>query len=162
MSYLLNLIRSAPIEFFYLDIDSDEMKKTTINEYKNLPNKDKIYAFNFFNITLDFEFEIELFPNIQSLLFDTIIFTSLSSYSFISKCKKLSKLELKKCYIKYLSSLLSTSNIQLKTLKLDLRKLKERGSSFGVNTLYIPRKPRSKGIKDLPYDLKIKTKQIKL
>ena len=119
MSYLLNLIRSAQIEFFYLDLDSDEMKKTTSNEYKNLPNKNKIYAFNFFNITLDFEFEIDLFPNIQSLLFDSIIFTSLSSYSFISKCKKLSKLEFKKCYIKYLSSLLSTSNIQLKTLKLD-------------------------------------------
>jgi len=119
MSYLLNLIRSAQIEFFYVDSELNEMKKTTSNEYKNLPNKDKIYAFNFFNITLDFEFEIDLFPNIQSLLFDSIIFTSLTSYSFISKCKKLSKLEFKKCYIKYLSSLLSTSNIELKILKLD-------------------------------------------
>lgn len=119
MSYLLNLIRSAPIEFFYLEIESKEMKKTTTNEYKNLPNKDKIIAFNFFNITLDFEFEIELFPNIQSLLFDSIIFTSISSYSFISKCKKLSILEFKKSTIKYLSSLISTSNIQLKSLKLD-------------------------------------------
>lgn len=119
MSYLLNLIRSAQIEFFYMDLDSNEMKKTTSNEYKNLPNKDKIYAFNFFNITLDFEFEIDLFPNIQSLLFDSIIFTSLSSYSFIAKCKKLSKLEFNKCIIKYLSSLLSTSNIQLKSLILN-------------------------------------------
>lgn len=119
MSYLLNLIRSAPIEFFYLNLESNEIKKTTTNEYKNLPNKDKIYAFNFFNITLDFEFEIDLFPNIESLLFDSVIFTSISSYSFISKCKKLTKLEFKKCTIKYLSSLLSTSNIQLKILKLD-------------------------------------------
>lgn len=119
MSYLLNLIRSASIEFFYLESESNEMKKTNTNEYKNLPNKDKIYAFNFFNITLDFEFDIDLFPNVESLLFDSIIFTSMSSYLFISKCKKLSVLEFKKCYIKYLSSLLSTSNIQLKILKLD-------------------------------------------
>ena len=119
MSYLLNLIRSAPIEFFYLESESNEIKKTTTNEYKNLVNKDKICAFNFFNITLDFEFEIDLFPNVESLLFDSVIFTSMSSYSFISKCKKLLKLEFKKCTIKYLSSLLSTSNIQLKTLKLN-------------------------------------------
>ena len=118
MSYLLNLIRSAQIEFFYLDSESNELKKTNTNEYKNLPNKDKILAFNFFNITLDFEFEIELFPNIQSLLFDSIIFTSVSSYSFISKCKNLTKLEFKKYMIKYLSSLLSTSKIQLKILSL--------------------------------------------
>jgi len=59
------------------------------------------------------------FPNIESLIFDSVIFTSVSSYSFISKCKKLTKLEFKKCLIKYLSSLLSTSNIELKILKLD-------------------------------------------
>jgi internalin A len=116
MSYLLNLIRSAQIEFFYVDSESNEMKKTTTSEYKNLPNKDKIFAFNFFNITLDFEFDIDLFPNIQSILFDSVIFTSITSYSFISKCKKLSKLEFKNCIIKYLSALLSTSNIALKTL----------------------------------------------
>jgi len=61
MSYLLNLIRSAYIEFFYMESESNELKKTNTNEYKNLPNKDKIYAFNFFNITLDFEFDIDLF-----------------------------------------------------------------------------------------------------
>jgi hypothetical protein len=119
MSYLLNLIRSAQIEFFYLDSESNEMKKTTTSEYKNLPNKDKIYAFNFFNITLDFEFDINLFPNIESLYFESVIFTSLSSYSFISKCKKLNKLHFNKCNIKYLSSLLSTSNIELKSLKIE-------------------------------------------
>jgi len=119
MSYLLNLIRGAVIEFFYLEIDATEMKKTTQNEYKNIINKEKIIAFNFFNTTLDFEFEINLFFNVKSLYFESVMFNSLSSYSFISKCSKLQKLYFKNCNIKYLSSLINTSNIQLKSLTLD-------------------------------------------
>jgi Leucine-rich repeat (LRR) protein len=119
MSYLLNLIRGAAIEFSYLDIETTEMKKTTQNEYKNIPNKEKIIAFNFFNTTFDFEFDINLFPNVESLYFESIMFNSLSSYSFISKCSKLHKLYFKNCNIKYLSSLINTSNIELKSLTLD-------------------------------------------
>jgi len=53
-------------------------------------------------------------------------------------------------------------SFSLKTLKSDLEKINNSSSfSFGVHTLYIPRRPRSKGIKNLPYELKIKTKQIK-
>ena len=66
MSYLLNLIRGISIEFFYLDTESTEMKKTTHNEYKNIRNKEKIIAFNFFNTTLDFEFDINLFPILKT------------------------------------------------------------------------------------------------
>jgi hypothetical protein len=119
MSYLLNLIRSATIEFFYLDIESTDLKKTTQTEYKNILNKEKICAFHFFNITLDFDFEIDLFPNVESLYFESIIFNSFASYSFISKCKKLNKLYFKKCTSKYLSALLNSSNIKLKTLIYD-------------------------------------------
>lgn len=119
MSYLLNLIRGTAIEFFYLEIGATEMKKTTQNEYKHIINKEKIIAFNFFNTTLDFEFEINLFFNVESLYFESIMFNSLSSYSFISKCSKLHKLYFKNCNIKYLSSLINTSNIQLKSLTLD-------------------------------------------
>jgi len=50
----------------------------------------------------------------------------------------------------------------LQTLKSDLKKLKDTSSfSFGVNSIFIPRRSRSKGIKNLPHELKIKTKQIK-
>jgi Leucine-rich repeat (LRR) protein len=119
MSYLLNLIRNAPIEFFYLEIDSDEIKKTTNTEYKNILNKEMVRTFNFFNMTFDFDFDIEFFPNIESLYFESVVFKSLSSYSFISKCKNLNKLEFKNCIIKFIAPIINASNINLKILKIN-------------------------------------------
>jgi hypothetical protein len=119
MSYLLNLIWGAPVEIFYLDTESTEIKKTTQYEYKNILNKEKVIQFNFVNITLDFDFDVDLFPNIESLCFDTVNFKTLSSYAFITKCNKLNKLSFKNSNLKYLSALINGSNINLKSLKID-------------------------------------------
>jgi hypothetical protein len=105
MSYLLNLIWDAPVEIFYLDTESAEIKKTTQYEYKNILNKEKVIQFNFVNITLDFDFNVDLFPNIESLCFDTVNFKAFSSCAFITKCNKLNKLSFK--------------NSNLKSLKID-------------------------------------------
>jgi len=116
MSYLLNLIWGAPVEICYIYNNSNEIKKTNQYEYKNITNKEMVTRFNFSNLSFDFDFDAELFSNIEYLFFESVIFKSITSYNFLLKCKNLKSLYLNKCNIKYLSSIINSSQINLDSL----------------------------------------------
>ena len=56
-------------------------------------------------------FNIELFPNIKSLVFDNIKFDMLNNVEIIGKCKKLNKLWFKNTNISYLSQFINSLSV---------------------------------------------------
>ncbi len=114
-----SLFWSTPIEFTYRYEDDGEIRKTNTNEYEQIKNPEKVISLHFSNCSFIQKFNIELFPNIKSLVFDNVKFDILNNVEIIGKCKKLNKLWFKNSNISYLSQFIITNNINLEFLLVD-------------------------------------------
>jgi hypothetical protein len=116
---LKSLFWSAPIEFTYRYEDDGEIRKTNYNDYTQIKNPEKVISLHFSNSIFIQNFNVELFPNIKSLVFDNIKFDMLNNVEFIGKCRKLNKLWFKNTNISYLSKFINSNNINLEFLLVD-------------------------------------------
>ena len=114
-----SLFWSVPIEFTYRYEDDGEIRKTNSIEYNNIQNPEKVNSLHFSNSIFIQNFNIELFPNIKSLVFDNIKFDTLNNVEIIGKCKNLNKLWFKNTNISYLSQFINSNNINLEFLLVD-------------------------------------------